>query len=49
MFDNINEMSDAMYGLLEKGFVEIVGVNGEGELTYRLTKKGKDFAENYEG
>mgnify|MGYP001313848984 FL=1 len=49
MFDNINEMSDAMYGLLEKGFVEIAGINEEGELTYRLTKKGKDFAENYEG
>ena len=49
MFNNINELDGALYGLLEKGFVEIAGVNEEGELTYRLTEKGKNFAENYEG
>ena len=49
MFNNINELDGALYVLLEKGFVEIAGVNEEGELTYRLTKKGKNFAENYEG
>ena len=49
MFNNINELDDALYGLLEKGFVEIAGVNEDGELTYRLTEKGKNFAENYEG
>ena len=49
MFNNISELNDALYGLLEKGFVEIAGINEEGELTYRLTKEGEDFAENYEG
>ena len=49
MFKDINELNDALYGLLEKEFVEIAGINENGELTYRLTKKGRDFAENYEG
>ena len=44
MFNNINELNDALYGLLEKGFVEIAGINEEGELTYRLTKEGENFA-----
>ena len=49
MFNNINELNDALYGLIEKGFVEIAGVNEDGELTYRLTNLGQQFAENYEG
>jgi predicted transcriptional regulator len=49
MFNNINELNDALYGLIEKGFVEIAGVNEDGELTYRLTELGQQFAENYEG
>jgi predicted transcriptional regulator len=49
MFEDINELSDALYGLIEKGFVEIAGINENGELTYRLTDLGKKFAENYEG
>jgi len=49
MFKNMDELSEAMFGLIEKGFVEIAGVNEDGELTYRLTDLGKEFAENYEG
>lgn len=49
MFDSIDELSETLFGLIEKGFVEIAGVNEDGELTYRLTKEGEDFAENYEG
>ena len=49
MFDNIDELSEALFGLIEKGFVEIAGVNEDGELTYRLTDLGKEFAENYDG
>ena len=49
MFKDINELNDALYGLLEKGFVEIAGINEDGELTYRLTELGQQFAENYEG
>jgi predicted transcriptional regulator len=48
MFKDINELNDTLYGLLEKGFVEIAGINENGELTYRLTDLGKGFAENYE-
>jgi len=49
MFKDINELNDALYGLLEKGFIEMAGINENGELTYRLTDLGKEFAENYEG
>jgi len=49
MFKDINELNDALYGLLEKGFIEMAGINENGELTYRLTDLGKGFAENYEG
>ena len=49
MFKNMDELSEAMFGLIEKGFVEIAGINEDGELTYRLTDLGKEFAENYEG
>ena len=48
MFKNMDELSEAMFGLIEKGFVEIAGVNEDGELTYRLTELGQQFAENYE-
>ena len=48
MFKNMDELSEAMFGLIEKGFVEIAGVNENGELTYRLTELGQQFAENYE-
>jgi len=47
MFDNIDELNEALVGLIEKGFVEIYGVNEDGELTYRLTELGQQFAENY--
>ena len=43
MFKNMDELSEAMFGLIEKGFVEIAGVNEDGELTYRLTDLGKEF------
>jgi predicted transcriptional regulator len=49
MFKDINELNGALYGLLEKGFIEMAGINENGELTYRLTDLGKGFAENYEG
>ena len=49
MFKDINELNDVLYGLLEKGFIEMAGINENGELTYRLTDLGKGFAENYEG
>lgn len=47
MFDNIDDLSNALEGLIMKGFVEIAGINEEGELTYRLSKKGEEAAENY--
>jgi len=43
MFESYEELSEALEGLIMKGFVEIVGVNKDGELTYRLTKKGEDY------
>ena len=49
MFKDINELNDVLYGLLKKGFIEMAGINEDGELTYRLTDLGKEFAENYEG
>lgn len=45
--EDIDDIHEALDGLIMKGMVNIVGVNENGELLYQLSNKGKYYAENY--
>ena len=45
--DNIEEeVSEALCGLIEKGMVNIVGVNDDGELLYSLSDEARQLFES---
>lgn len=45
--EELDDIHEALDGLIMKGMVNIVGVNENGELLYQLSDKGKYYIENY--
>jgi DNA-binding PadR family transcriptional regulator len=49
-YDSIffNDYDDALTNLIQKGYVEISGVNDKGELLYQISDKGRKMFEEKE-
>ena len=43
-----NDYDDALTNLIQKGYVEISGVNDKGELLYQISDKGRKMLEENE-
>ena len=45
---NEEDINNGINDLLNKGYIEMVGLNKNGQVLYRVTEKGKEYATKME-